>query len=154
MQIITGDLIELAREGRFTNIVHGCNCFGVMGAGIALAIKQAFPRAYVADKNFPLSANCRLGSVSTTLVEADYVGEDFRVINAYTQYGYGRSKAHVDYDAVRNCFRSIKYHYAGPGTITAYPYIGCGLAGGDWNIVSRIIDDEMGDSVHYLVKLK
>jgi len=154
MQVITGDLIELAREGRFTNIVHGCNCFGKMGAGIAKAIKKAFPRAYKADLNFGLSVSNRLGNISTAMVEADYTGDDLRVINAYTQYAYGSGRANIDYDALRRCFKHIKYHYGGVGTITAYPYIGCGLAGGDWNIVSRIIDEEMGDSIHYLVKLK
>ena len=35
MKIISGNLITLALEGHFDVIVHGCNCFGVMGAGIA-----------------------------------------------------------------------------------------------------------------------
>jgi O-acetyl-ADP-ribose deacetylase (regulator of RNase III) len=43
MKTIQGDLIRLAREGGFDLIVHGCNCFGTMGAGIAKGIKAAFP---------------------------------------------------------------------------------------------------------------
>lgn len=154
MEVITGDLIELAREGRFSNIVHGCNCYTTMGAGIAKSIKQMFPRAYAADVELDLSPANRLGCISSASVEADYVGEEFRVINAYTQLHYGRGKMHVDYNAVRMCFRAISLYHCGVGTITAYPLIGCGLAGGDWNIISKIIDEEMGSNIHYLVKLK
>lgn len=44
-----GDLLQLALAGEFDVIVHGCNCFGDMGKGIALAVKQQFPEAYQAD---------------------------------------------------------------------------------------------------------
>lgn len=44
-----GDLIKLAKKGKFDIIVHGCNCFCEMGAGIARQIKKTFPEAYRAD---------------------------------------------------------------------------------------------------------
>ena len=154
MKIITGDLIKLANEGRFTNIVHGCNCFNTMGAGVAKAIRSAFPRAYEVDQSSGRGDASKLGTISSTLVEASETGEDLRVINAYTQFRYGRNGQHVDYEAVRSCFRIIKEQYAVPGSITAYPLIGCGLAGGDWNIISEIINTELIDREHYLVKLR
>ena len=49
MQTEKGDLIQKARAGEFDVIVHGCNCFCTMGAGIAKTIKQVFPAAYLAD---------------------------------------------------------------------------------------------------------
>jgi len=155
MQIITGNLIELANEGRFTNIVHGCNCQSTMSSGVAKAIRTAFPRAYTADVELHMAATDRLGTVSSTKVEAVYTGDDFRVINAYTQLWYGRGgNRYVNYQAVRACFKYISLNYCGIGTITAYPLIGCGLGGGDWDVISSIIDEEMGDNIHYLVKLK
>ena len=36
MNIVKGDLIKSAKEGQFDVIIHGCNCFNTMGAGIAL----------------------------------------------------------------------------------------------------------------------
>ena len=42
MKIISGNLITLALEGHFDVIVHGCNCFGVMGAGIAAQMQTHF----------------------------------------------------------------------------------------------------------------
>ena len=43
MNTIKGDLIDLAIEGKFDLIVHGCNCFNTMGKGIAKSIRQNFP---------------------------------------------------------------------------------------------------------------
>ena len=45
----TGDLIDLAADGEFDVIVHGCNCECIMGGGIAKQIKMSFPPAYKAD---------------------------------------------------------------------------------------------------------
>lgn len=39
---IDGDLIELALKGEFDVIAHGCNCFNVMGAGLAVKMKEIF----------------------------------------------------------------------------------------------------------------
>ena len=49
MKTVKGDLIKLALENEFDVIIHGCNNFVNMGAGIAKTIKQHFPEAYRAD---------------------------------------------------------------------------------------------------------
>tara|TARA_R110000822_G_scaffold11613_4_gene42252 strand:- start:1226 stop:1822 length:597 start_codon:yes stop_codon:yes gene_type:complete len=41
-QEIEGDLIRLAKQGKFDVITHGCNCFCTMGAGIAPQMADAF----------------------------------------------------------------------------------------------------------------
>jgi O-acetyl-ADP-ribose deacetylase (regulator of RNase III) len=41
-QEIHGDLIVLAKQGKFDAIAHGCNCFCTMGAGIAPQMAAAF----------------------------------------------------------------------------------------------------------------
>jgi O-acetyl-ADP-ribose deacetylase (regulator of RNase III) len=43
-----GNLLEV-KEGIIT---HGVNCQGVMGSGVALAIKQKYPSAFYSYKNF------------------------------------------------------------------------------------------------------
>lgn len=45
MKVIKGDLVELALEGKFDVIIHGCNCFNTMNAGIAKQIKRIFSEA-------------------------------------------------------------------------------------------------------------
>jgi O-acetyl-ADP-ribose deacetylase (regulator of RNase III) len=49
MKSISGDLIHLAKKGEFDLIVHGCNCFCTMAAGIAKGIKAAFEADQATD---------------------------------------------------------------------------------------------------------
>lgn len=50
MKTLRGDLLAYALNGKINVIVHGCNCFCNMGAGIAKQIKNTFPEAFDADK--------------------------------------------------------------------------------------------------------
>jgi len=117
-------------------IVHGCNCFCVMGAGIAAQIRKQFPAAWKADQDTIPGDNYKLGRY-TFAVEHDKV-----IFNAYTQYGTNLP-VNVDYSAVHNALFSIcldlkTIGYNGP---VAMPRIGCGLAGGKWNVVAEILED-------------
>lgn len=146
MKVVIGDLIELAKEGRFDVVVHGCNCFCVMGAGIALSIKRWFPQAYIADFKTMEGDEKKLGTYSSTYDRKYKV----TVVNAYTQYYYGGR--HVKYDAVRSVFKKIKSDFSGKRI--GYPKIGAGLGGGNWEVISKIIDEELEGEDHALVKLK
>ncbi len=64
MKTVNGDLIELAINGEFDVIIHGCNCFCEMGAGIAKGIKLYFPEAYKADLATAKGDRTKLGTVS------------------------------------------------------------------------------------------
>jgi O-acetyl-ADP-ribose deacetylase (regulator of RNase III) len=143
--VIYGDLIKLALEGRFDVIVHGCNCRHAMGGGIARQIKNVFPEAEKADLATAYGAREKLGTLSTALVQR--VGREFAVVNAYTQFEPG---ADANYDAIRSCFREIKKRFA--GTRIGYPRIGAGIGGGDWSIISAIIDEELAGEDHTLVE--
>lgn len=141
MKYVNGDLLDLAEDGKFEVIVHGCNCFCTMGAGIALQIKNRYPDAYSSDRRTHSGDKNKLGTYSISS------GKDLRkfdIINAYTQYGYSRYNVEINYEAVRNVFRLVKkdFGYKRIGI----PKIGCGLAGGNWNIIESIIDNEMIDS--------
>lgn len=143
LEPITGDLIQFAKEGRYQAIVHGCNCFCNMGAGIAKQIKHEFPNAYLADTYTKLGDKKKLGSYSA------YDSNGLIVINAYTQYRYSRTQMQANYKAIRSVFNKININFK--GLLIGYPKIGSGLAGGDWNVISRIIDDELIDCDHQLV---
>ena len=49
MKTVKGDLLAMGKDGTFDIILHGCNCFNVMGAGIAAQIAAQFPDAKLAD---------------------------------------------------------------------------------------------------------
>ena len=138
MKTITGDLIKLALEGEFDVIVHGCNCLCTMDAGIAKAIKSTFTEALAADRSTECGDRSKLGSYSTATVQRN--GHTISIINAYTQFHYKGQGILLNYDALRQVFRSLNSEYAGKRV--GIPKIGAGLAGGDWNIIYGIIEVE------------
>lgn len=74
----------------------------------------------------------------------------FVVVNAYTQFGFGGAGVQVDYDAVASAFARIAHRYG--DLRIGYPRIGAGLAGGDWGLISELIDGALGDIDHTLVE--
>ena len=152
MAAIKGNLIDLAEAGRFDVIVHGCNCFHAMGAGIAKEIRNRYPDAYRADTEYTKKGDkSKLGNYSWAVV-AGPNGNAFTILNAYTQYNYGRPKKGrclADYDAIARVFESIRINYWGKRI--GYPKIGAGLAGGNWVDINGIICSKLIGMDHQLV---
>ena len=146
MKVVHGDLISLIKENKFDIVIHGCNCFNVMGAGFARQIKENFPEAYQADLETLKGDPKKLGTYSSALVG------NVKIINAYTQYTYGIGKRQVDYNAVTKVFKTIRFNFRDKKI--AYPKIGAGLAGGSWSVIKEIIDQELFDIDHTLVLYK
>lgn len=150
MKTISGDLIKLAKDGEFNLIAHGCNCFCTMGAGIAKAIKEAFPAAFQADLATQHGDRAKLGTCS--FAEIILRDSSLTVVNAYTQFDWRGRGIKVDYDAIRSCLRWIRKTH--PGERIGLPKIGAGLAGGDWPTIAGIIDEELAGEVVTLVEFK
>jgi O-acetyl-ADP-ribose deacetylase (regulator of RNase III) len=130
-----GNLLD--HSGRF--ISHGTNAQGVMGSGVAKSIRALYPRCYDVYREAYDNAGLHLGQV----VVAD-CGR-FVFLNGVTQEFYGGDgKVYVDYDAMqavmRTCNTLLKLE--SPTPELAMPLIGAGLAGGDWAIISQIIEEE------------
>jgi O-acetyl-ADP-ribose deacetylase (regulator of RNase III) len=155
---VDGDLIKLAKEGKFDVIVHGCNCLSTMGAGIAPQMAEAFGcDRFEMEKLGPGIE--KLGCIDWqtfvlgehaiwSLEDADNKkGEpELSVVNAYTQYKYGRNHkdgaiAPFDYEAFTICMRKMNKIF--DGKHIGMPKIGAGLAGGSWQRIERIIDAEL-----------
>lgn len=149
MQTVRGDLIALAKQGEFDVIVHGCNCFCTMGAGIAKLIRQEFPEAYEADLATEKGNRAKLGTYSTAKVELP--DTTLQIINGYTQYNWRGAGVKADYDAITHLFAALKKDFAGKRI--GYPLIGAGLAGGDWRLIAAIIDEQLAGEDHTLVVL-
>ena len=149
MEILKGDLIHLALAGHFDVIIHGCNCFCTMGAGIAKQIQTLFPKSYQADLQTGKGDKNKLGTYSS--VEIENSDNNFTIVNAYIQYDFSGYGVLVDYKAVKNVFFKISSDFAGKSI--GYPKIGAGLAKGDWNKISEIINIELKNQDHTLVEL-
>lgn len=138
---IKGNAVELFLR-RDVHLIHGCNCFCNMGAGIAKEVKKKIPGAFRMDAMTLKGNQKKLGRNSV------YVQEDGRMVfNAYTQFKFWGAGPQVDYDAISSCFEhAVESASACPKQFPIVtPLIGAGLAGGDWERIKDIINDSTGD---------
>lgn len=144
-----GDLVK----GNYPIFCQQVNCKGVMGAGLAKQIRKKYPEVYKEYKDICDFDKAILGVSHFTKTS------DGRIcICLFSQDDYGRSKCYTDYKAFKACLRGIAlYMQCKPLDCTvAFPYgIGCGLAGGDWNIVLKMLkefSDEIKQDVFVVYK--
>lgn len=144
MKTIYGDILDI-KQGI---IIQQVNCKGVMGAGLAKQIRDKYPRVFSDyKKHIALYKENNLehhllGSInSTSLVE-----HGITIYNFFSQDTYGKIGRYTDYKAFENCLikllKRFKNSKVDPKDFDVYfPYgIGCGLAGGDWSIISNLIE--------------
>ena len=134
MQIITQDILEVESG----IIGHQVNCLGVMGAGLALKIRELYPSAFLEYKRL-----CQQKSLSDLLgcVQPIQVNQSLIVCNLFGQERYGRGRQ-TNYDALKAIAQSIKTKALEPIYL---PYgMGCGLGGGNWEVVQLTFQDTHG----------
>ena len=124
MQVVNGNLIDLAIDNKFDVIVHGCNCFHTFGSGIAREIKNRIPGAFEADKQTVAGDRNKLG----TYTWFNAVKHKFSVVNAYTQYRFGGNQDHFQYDNLEKVLYSLVNDFG--DSRFGFPLIGMGLANG------------------------
>jgi O-acetyl-ADP-ribose deacetylase (regulator of RNase III) len=130
IEYIEGDVLNSGEQ----IVVHGCNCFNNMGSGIAKQVSIEYPWAAFADyETVPGDVN-KLGRYTTAIGE-----NGTRIINAYTQYHYSRIQVNADYNAIERAMANICSDFP-EHKVFAMPKIGAGLAGGDWNIIEKILE--------------
>jgi O-acetyl-ADP-ribose deacetylase (regulator of RNase III) len=136
MKEINGDLVQMALDGEFDVIAHGCNCFNTMCSGIAKQIADKIPGAEEVDAKTPKGSENKLGFMT---IYSPPTGTS--VCNLYTQYNYTKDQVDVDYDALRNALRRLGLSFNGQKI--GLPKIGAGRAGGDWEKIKQIINEEL-----------
>lgn len=128
-----GDLLTAFQQGEIDILVHGCNCFHTMGAGIAKDIKRLYPKAYAADLQTLKGSPAKLGTYSLARIGDQYI------LNAYTQYRYGGIRD-ANYSAIQRVMNRVKLDLG--HLRIGIPKIGAGRARGDWAIIEQMIDAE------------
>lgn len=141
MRIVQGDLISLAKNGEFDVIVHGCNCFCAMGGGIALQIKQEFPKAFEVDRRTVKGDPKKMGTYSLAMVD------NLTIVNAYTQFDCRGPGVLANYSSIDKVFKSLAIVFEGKRI--GFPKIGAGLARGDWAIIEEIIENNLEGMCDY-----
>ena len=146
-------IVEAARNGEINAILHCCNCFHKMGAGVAKAIKDEWPGAFEADLKTPRGDRSKMGSYSY------HQQGELVIINLYGQFRYSRLQVQsLEYPALRQSLRSAAerlrmWQEKGVDVRIGYPLLGCGLAGGNWEQVKEILDEELKGLNHQLYTL-
>lgn len=132
---VNADLIDSFIHNDMDAMVHGCNCFHLMGAGIAKSVAEKLPEAYEVDKKYTQYGDWeKLGTYSSCEYSFG------TVINAYTQYtpGFVRPKQQL-YDNIKSVFKLINENFS--GKVIGIPKIGAGIAGGEWDKIAKIINE-------------
>lgn len=153
---ISGDALIACKGGI---LCHQTNYFGVMGAGIAAAIRT---RLLSRDDYMQYVDICRkCGRDNLGAVQFLFVSNGTVVANCFSQddklniYPKGKIAPLTDYNAIRMCMEVMKSNAERWNKSVYIPYkYGCGIAGGDWNKVQEIINDVFKDSTIdvYIVK--
>lgn len=144
-------------------ILHQVNCRGVMGSGLARQVKDRYPHVFEGYaklcKDCDYNPEKLLGtSYAVRLNERLlFSGEDIRqsrfIVNLFAQDGYGYGKCFTDYEALRLCLYKVDIAFR--GMRVAIPYkMSCCRGGGNWDVVYRIIEEELKDCEVEIYKLK
>jgi O-acetyl-ADP-ribose deacetylase (regulator of RNase III) len=125
-------------------IVHVCNDIGAWGAGFVLALSKRWrePEAsYKAwSKDQAASIPFELGQVQIVRVALD-----IEVANLIGQRGIRRAGGlpPVRYEAIEHGLEIVAKHCLEHSASVHMPRIGCGLAGGKWPEIERLIDEQL-----------
>lgn len=131
----TGDVLAAPAEA----LVNTVNCVGVMGRGVALQFKQAYPENFKA-----YAAACEAGEVrpgSMFVFETGRLTNPRFVINFPTKRHW-RAKSRIE-DIEAGLDALVAEIQARGIRSVALPPLGAGLGGLDWRVVRRTIDQKL-----------
>ena len=140
IRIVNGNILN----GTENILCHQTNCIGIMGGGVALQVRKTYPSVYEEYKKC-----CERHSPEDMLGKVQLCKTNIPnrfIANCFGQLYIG-SGLQTNYDALRKALSRVKEVASEKGYSVSIPYnIGCGLAGGDWNIVSKMIEEIFGQS--------
>jgi O-acetyl-ADP-ribose deacetylase (regulator of RNase III) len=134
-------------------IVHVCNNIGAWGAGFVLALSRKWDGPEDQYRRIPAKKR-KLGYVQYVPV-----GDNMYVANMIGQENIGPNEFGVPpvrYGAIGTCLKKTAEFARtldsgnGPASIHM-PRIGCGLAGGSWDVMEKIIEEAVGDDISVTV---
>ena len=137
---VTGNVCEASQKA----MAHGCNAQGQMGKGVAKAVRDKWPNVYEIYNLRYRTFGLNVGEIIPVLTPDGKL-----ILNCITQDRCRKTgdasnpdAVFVDYDAILKVFETINDKVIDwDVTEVAMPRIGAGLGGGDWAIISKIIED-------------
>ncbi|RUA34163.1 MAG: hypothetical protein DSY77_06515 [Bacteroidetes bacterium] len=144
-------------NNKYNAFMHGANCQATMNSGIARDVKSRIPELYHADLEYHLEvggdSNQKLGKFSMVVYQDEEKPPHKMAFNLYTQLFYGTERRHFNYGAFVEAMESAISECVSKGCFETnnslndtlhviIPKIGCGLGGGDWDIVSELLQQK------------
>jgi O-acetyl-ADP-ribose deacetylase (regulator of RNase III) len=144
---VIGDATQPQGKGKKI-IVHVCNNVGAWGAGFVLALSKRWKEPEVLYRQ---TKKRMLGDVQYVVVEPDIM-----VANMIAQHDVQPSPDGIQpirYGAVRAALANVNDEAYRLGATIHMPRIGCGLAGGRWTEIEKILQQVISVDV-YVYDLK
>lgn len=137
MKFIKGNLLQAPTEA----LVNTVNTVGVMGKGIALQFKEAFPHNFKVYQKACKKNTLKIGEL---LVVEDKTFHGKRVIINFPTKQHWRQKSKIEYieAGLQALVQVIKEHHI---KSIAVPPLGCGYGGLKWVDVKLLIERYLGD---------
>lgn len=143
-----GNIVDAIKAGEVQFVGHQANCFNTMRSGVAKALVEAFPRVEESDQRTIKGDKEKLGSYSLAHIFIEKTSMIIRVFNLYGQYNYGyNNETYTDYENLERALKEMAtYISAYPNERNiGFPMIGAGLGGGDWKVISKMIEEIFSD---------
>jgi len=122
-------------------ICHICNDIGAWGAGFVLALSKRWKQPEALYREIKVQ-NLYLGNVQFVEVSEDIIVANMIAQHGITKMGYDDAdEPPIRYVALRACLAEVNDRAYRTNATIHMPRIGCGLAGGDWSVVEKIIQE-------------
>ncbi|MEK5209611.1 hypothetical protein [Psychrobacillus sp. FSL H8-0510] len=139
LKMVIGNLMEVERG----ILVHQVNCQGVIETELGKKIREKYPMVY--EKYNAVCVQAK-GDISKLLGKIQCIGveSELYVVNLFGQDYYGTDKRYTDYKSFRDAFSKLIVFSSQKNLPLHIPDdIGCGIAGGEWYLIEKIIIDEL-----------
>ncbi|XZH79068.1 NADAR domain-containing protein (plasmid) [Clostridium perfringens] len=141
---LKGNLLDI-KQGVILHQVNNC---GKFGKGLALAIKKKYPKHFKDYLTAYNLAHTNHNSIKKTSLLGTTVKTELNnliIYGLFSQDGYGTDRRYTSYKHLKECLNIINKQNH---TTIYIPYkLGCGLAGGDWDVVKEIILQELPNAI-------
>ena len=142
LEVVKGDATSPQAKGPKV-IAHVCNDLGGWGKGFVVAVSRRWrepERAYREWHRNRAKNDFGLGSVQLVRVQPDVW-----VANMIGQHGMrtGSGGPPVRYEAIGRCLEALAGHAEELGASVHMPRIGCGLAGGRWELIEPLVAEAL-----------
>lgn len=127
--------------------INTVNCYGVMGAGVALQFKNLYPEMFIEYKKMCANRSLRPGNLHVWKSKDFF--NDITIINFPTKDHW---KAPSEYEYVEKGLKALVKYLINlePLTITL-PALGCGHGGLNWDNVRSLIYENLKDLNHNIL---